>query len=124
MTTASPVATDMMQCRLDAIALILDRYREARDRETLRSLTSRLEAMSYDLAIAAIESDRYFAGTEEGPMVWALIDALDRHVDRLERHCSDFPPTQLYAEVESAYFRALDVFSALRPRGESAATTT
>lgn len=120
MIMALPIATNVMARRLDAITLTLDQYREERDRETLRALTLRLETLSYDLAVAMIELDRYFAGTQDERTVWTSIRALDRQVAELERHDADFPPDKLLPEVESAYSRALDVFAVLLHRSKSA----
>lgn len=123
MVAAPPIATEMMEHRLDAITLTLDQCPGNRTRETLRGLTSRLEAMSYDLAIAVMESDRFFAGTQEERTVWGSIRALDWHVDRLERHCSDVPTDELWPDVENAYRKALDVFTILLYRNKSAPIT-
>lgn len=122
MIMASPIATNTMARRLDAITHALDQYREEHDRETLRALTLRLEMMSYDLAVAMIELDRYFVDTQDERTVWTSIRVLDRQVSELERHRADSQPDKLLHEVESAYSRAIDVFDVLLHRSKSAPT--
>ena len=86
--------------------------------DSLRDVAQSLESLSYDLALAVMESMSTYGDSREMQMARAAVQAMDERLTWVQRNGEDVLPTELWDELESAW---QNVRNALRLLGAVAA---